>query len=128
VRGSFLTTLEESYSAWTYHKINVNIIETLFESAKYVIVAATPDVALDTIVIVNFILPLVGLGLVFAGSIYLIVNKEIPLGVFGLVSIVFYAINSNLVSVHRYLLPVLCIYIAIALFASKKYPVRRFIL
>jgi hypothetical protein len=72
----------------------------------------------DKDITVNYAIPLLCLTLLFGCSIYLLLayrGKGVPLGVFGLCSLVFFTVNNSLLAVHRYSLPCLTIYIALAL-------------
>lgn len=114
VRGDPLAMIN-SVGPWSYHKLNPNIFETLIESTGHVIAALTPHATFDHIVFVNFLLPLLALAALAASSVYVYVKlKNIPLAIFGAVSFIFFLLNSNVVSVHRYLLPIFVIYIALA--------------
>jgi hypothetical protein len=44
----------------------------------------------------------------------------LPLALFGIATIVMLTMNSNVVSVHRYLLPVLMVYLALVLLAERQ--------
>jgi hypothetical protein len=104
-----------SIDAWAYHQFNPNILHTIASSAHHVLQATSSTVSLDNIMLVNFILPLISIAATLVASIYAICRlKNVPLGVFGFVSIVFFTLNNNLVSVHRYLLPIFVVYVVIA--------------
>ncbi|GGM55089.1 hypothetical protein GCM10012275_27730 [Longimycelium tulufanense] len=72
---------------------------------------------------INYVLPLIGLFLLLVVSIYVVVacrGTGVPLGVFGIVSIVMFTLNSNLISVHRYVLPCLVLYVTGALMVERR--------
>lgn len=120
VRNDFLAMFH-SYALWSYQQFNPNVIQTLYNGVRYLAQSATPNVPFDTIAVVNFLLPLVGLGLLLASSIYAYWKlHDIPLALFGIASLVLFSLNSNSVSVHRYLLPTLVLYVAVAHIASVK--------
>jgi hypothetical protein len=108
--------MTKAYAAgvWDYHVFNPNIAATLWHLADGVF-------PLDYRSFVDNLIPLAGLAVLFAASVYLIVlrGRGIPLGVFGLLSFVMFTLNSNTVSVHRYLLPCLGIYLALLLAVQR---------
>lgn len=110
---------------WSYHVLNPNIIETIAKACYQIIRTIIGLRVFNTELFVNVILPLWGLFILGLSSIYLLGKKRrqfIPLGVVGILSIIMFTLNSNVVSVHRYVLPSITIYVAIALFiqALKK--------
>ena len=111
-------------SDWTYQIFNPNIFYAMGRAAYQIIRWLAGERPYDLDMLVNVTLPLFSLALLFFCSIYLLLKhrqKYLPLGVFGLVSIVMFTLNSNLVSVHRYVLPCLTIYVAVALFIRGRY-------
>lgn len=120
VRGDFLTMFHsyELTQDWTYHVLNPNFVHTILKQAYAVFLAVTgANHFFDSGVIISSILPLLGLAVLFAASLYALFvlrDKFIPLGIFGLAAIVLFTINNNTVSVHRYLLPCLTIYLVAA--------------
>jgi len=118
VRSNFLAMFSayEETSDWVYQSFNPDIISTIGRGFYQTSRAILGKREFDHDIIVNHAIPLLCITLLFASSIYLLVRvrgKGIPLGIFGLVSIVFFTINNNLVSVHRYTLPCLTIYITL---------------
>lgn len=120
--GDFLAMFHGYHATndWVYHKFNPNIVTSLTEQlrqAKDIIFGAR---SFDALGFVNIILPLCGLGILLVTSAYSLTKKKlIPLGFFGLASFVFFTLNSDIISVHRYLLPCLSIYIAAIYFINK---------
>jgi hypothetical protein len=116
-----------AYSAttdWSYQIFDINFIKTILKAAYQILRAFLGLRPFDNDIILNHVLPLGSILILAIGSIYLIVKqkgKYIPLGIYGLASIIMFTLNSNVVSVHRYILPVLTIYIAIALTVKGKY-------
>lgn len=100
------------YDLWSYQKFNPNIFKTLHDSLT-IAIHRPPEFTKEAIV-VNFLLPLLCLLILFVASVFLIWAGEwgIPLGVMGLLSIVMFTLNSNLISVHRYVLPCVMVYLA----------------
>lgn len=114
-----------AYSAtndWTYHHFNPNVISTLYESTATLITSvASGTFAYNEFV--NIFLPLVAIiALLFsAGVLFAQKNsKYIPLALFGIVSAIFFSLNGNIVSVHRYVLPCILIFVVIALLYTKR--------
>jgi hypothetical protein len=73
------------------------------------------------------VLPTIGLALLFVSSVYVLValrSKGVPLALFGFAAIVMLTMNSNVVSVHRYLLPCLVMYVALVLFGERRPQLR----
>lgn len=109
---------------WAYQVFNPNIFETYHFAINRLVEVFSTDIPLDEGQLVNYLMPLVALAILLASSIYLILAKTpqrvgIPLGIFGIVSVIFVSLNSNLISVNRYVLPCLGIYIVIALISIK---------
>ena len=123
IRGDFLAMFH-AYTAtndWVYQKFNPNIIDTIYETGATVthaIVTLNPTYE----IFINYALPLASIVLIIASSIYLWKRKPYgpPLALFGLLSIILFSLNSNLVSVHRYTLACLPIFIAIGLLAKHR--------
>lgn len=118
-RGDFLAMFH-AYSAvndWSYQIFNPNIIATIVDSAR-VTGLAIFNHEFNYFTVVNHLLPLLSLIAILAASIVFIAwrqRRELPLATFGLTSIVFFSLNSNLISVHRYTLACLTIYCAVPL-------------
>ena len=124
VRGDFLAMFHAYHttSDWTYQTFNPNIFATLYDAAKTAIQSAlTLHPTYDAFI--NYALPLMCILLLLACSIYLLKTLKshgVPLFIFGMLSIILFTVNSNVVSVHRYVLACLPIFIAFALLARKK--------
>lgn len=127
IRGDFLAMLHgyELTTDWSYHVFNPNFLLPIIEATKTVVLAVLGRAAdYPGFVFIGALLPLTGLVLVGAASLYALIavkGRAIPLGIAGLVSIVFFSINSNLVSVHRYVLPSLVLYI-VPILLIQQYP------
>ncbi|MEC3980192.1 hypothetical protein [Amycolatopsis sp. H20-H5] len=118
--AGFDPALMEKY--WSYHQFNLNIIPNGLEVSKTAIHALIGDFPMTEWMLINKVLPFVGLALLFASSVYVFVAlraKGLPLALFGIASIVMLMVNSNVISVHRYLLPCLVMYIALVLFGER---------
>ena len=132
-RGDFFAMFN-AYKAttdWAYHTFNPNFIYTIAHGAYEVILALVGVLPLTSLMVTNIIIPLISLILLGICSLYLIVRHRgigIPLGIFGLVSIIFFTLNNNLVSIHRYTLPCLGIYIALTLIYSTHRKLRPLVL
>ncbi|GAB3478077.1 mannosyltransferase family protein [Amycolatopsis cihanbeyliensis] len=134
--------------SWSYHVFNPNFLATIAEEAE---LTGRALLGLDEMTnwrLVSHVLPMIGLALVLAASCYLIGcvlrdrrprgpaaealplaqradrTAPVPLAVFGLVSIVMFTLNSNVVSVHRYVLPCLTLYLALATLAQRSQALR----
>ena len=106
---------------WAYQIFNPNILETIAKSGYQVIRAAIGVRPIDSELIVNILLPLASIILLALSSVYLLIKhrkKYLPLAIVGILSLIMFTLNSNIVSVHRYILPSLTIYVAIALLAK----------
>lgn len=112
----------EGVSTWSYHKFNPNILATLWTETKITGHALLGDIPMIGWTLMSHVLPMIGLALLFASSVYVLValrSKGVPLALFGLASLVMLTINNNVVSVHRYLLPCLVMYVALVLFGER---------
>jgi hypothetical protein len=120
VRGDFFAMFS-AYNAtrdWPFHTFEPNFIYTIARAARETVRAFLGGRPLDNDIIVNHAIPLMCIGLLLASSLYLIFRyrgKGIPLGIFGIVSIVHFTLINSLVAVHRYILPSLTTYIALAI-------------
>ncbi len=129
IRGDFFAMLNgyKASNDWPYQVFNPNVVETWIDAARKLKGVFTTSVPFDEGFAVNYLLPLMGIGLLLATSLILITkfsSKEykgigIPLGIFGIVCAIFFSLNSNLISVDRYLLPCISLYICAALLTSK---------
>jgi len=120
VRGNFFAMFSayKSSRAWAYLSFEPNFFYTIFRSARETGRAVIGKRIFDNDMIVNYAIPLLCLTILLGCSVYLLYTyrgKGVPLGIFGLCSIVFVTVNNTLLAVHRYLLPCLGIYIALAL-------------
>lgn len=116
-------------NSWSYHKFDLNIFSTILDElreVKHVAVNIFDKQNINNVYfdlfIVNTLLPLVALSVIFASSLYSIFKIKkwgIPLGIYGLLSIIMFTLNSNIVSVHRYALPVFVIYLVLGYIAAK---------
>ena len=111
----------QSTSDWVYQVFDINFIKTILRATYEVFRASIGQRPFDTDIIINHLLPVIALFVLAISSLYLLLqwrknDKYIPLSIFGLASIVMFALNSNVVSVHRYILPCLTIYIALLIF------------
>jgi len=109
---------------WIYQVFNPNIIETFARSIYQIVRVIGGLRPLDNMFAVNILIPTFSLITLGLSSLYLIVKhrqKMLPLGVVGILSAIMFTLNSNVVSVHRYVLPCLAVYMACALlFAAAK--------
>lgn len=125
-RGDFLGMFH-AYSAvsdWAYQVFDINIVKTMLRITYEIFraLAGARDFTHD--IFINHLLPVISLFVLGCCSLYLTLKqrgKYIPLGIFGLAAIVMFTLNSNVVSVHRYVLPCLTIPIALALVIKGKY-------
>lgn len=127
ITGDFLMMFHayDLTTDWQYHVFSPNFLLPIISATKTVILAALGR-AQDYygFVFIGSLLPLAGLTLLGLASLYALIRvrgKAVPLGIAGLVSIVFLTINSNVVSVHRYVLSCLILYLMPVLFIQK-YP------
>lgn len=124
VRGDFLAMFH-AYDAtkdWSYQVFNPNIFATLLDTVQTIITAVAHR-AINYELFINSLLPLASLGLILAASVYVLLKLKkdgIPLFVFGLLSILLFTLNSNVVSVHRYALACIVIYVAVGLIVKRK--------
>lgn len=125
-RGDFFGMFH-AYQAtgdWSYQVFDSNFIKTILRVSYEVFRALIGERPLDLDIFINHFLPLLSLLILGSCSLYLILKKQgkfIPLGIFGLVSIVMFTLNSNVVSVHRYIFPCLTVYIGLILLTKGKY-------
>lgn len=115
---------------WTYQVFNPNIFHTIARVTKAIFMALIGQRPFDSDIFVNHFVPVFTVVLLVGASLYLIFKvrgKGLPLGVAGLVSLVMFSLNNNLVSVHRYILPCFGIYIVLALLWQQYRRARPFI-
>lgn len=129
-RGDFLAMFH-AYRAtndWVYQKFNPNIAHLLGHGAKVTVQCTLSHFHGCNLTddLVNFILPFILLMIMVGLSIIAIIwlrGIYLPLGLMGLATFVMLTLNNNLVSVHRYLLPVLPIYfITVELMRRLRWP------
>lgn len=127
VRGDFLAMLHayDLTMDWAYHVFNPNIAYTILKEVYAIFLTIVGERPFSSQTIVLSILPVAGLAVLFATSIYalfFVKGRTIPLGIFGLISIIFFTLHNNTVSIHRYLVPSLTIYLltVVALSTYKK--------
>lgn len=116
----------ETAPAWKYHVLDVNIFSTIFTELK-TSARATLHPPVDTWELISHIIPMIGLGTLLVTSAYIFYKLRepaIPLALFGVASLVMFTLNSNVVSVHRYLLPCVVIFVAIAVAAERSARLR----
>ncbi len=122
--GNFFAMFSAYHASndWVYQVFNPNIFLTIARALYQPLRAILGLRGFDHDIIVNNLIPLFSLTILAAASIYAIVKLKkrfIPLGVSGLLSIVMFSLNSNLVSAHRYILPCLVIYLVGAYIFEK---------
>jgi len=108
---------------WDYQVFNPNIFETICVAAFQLARGAVGIRPVNAEFVTNALLPALSLLFLGLGSLYLALKhrqKYLPLAIVGILSIIMFTINSNVVSVHRYVLPSLTIYVATLLFFTKK--------
>jgi hypothetical protein len=115
-------TAYEIEPSWGYTHFQPDIPLTLLRQAAIAARALTGRTPFTNAVLADQILPLAGLTVLFATSVYLVValrGRGVPLGLYGIATIIMVTINSNLVGVHRYLLPALTVYVALTVLAQR---------
>lgn len=114
-RGDFLGMFH-SYKLWAFHIFNINFVATYYHATLTGfngIFGITPNLPQDTLV--NFILPVIALAILLVASIVAIFwvrGRGVPLGIAGILSFIMFTLNSDVNSVHRYVLPCLVVYVA----------------
>ena len=114
---------------WPYQVFNPNIFATLLH-ASLDLLRDLHAHGLNQAIVVNSILPLGAIVTLFITSLYALIRGKgvfVPLGVFGLLSILLFTLNSNVVSIHRYSLACLSMFLAIGL-AYTRHPRGRWLL
>lgn len=114
--GDYFAMFHSYRYGWDYQIFNLNIFKVYYD-IFFRIVDNTANKASETA-------PFVLVVFSFISSVFLIVNKKekiktYPLGIFGICSIIMFSLNSNLVSVSRYLLPCINIYVYTYLIFEK---------
>ncbi|WP_199441478.1 hypothetical protein [Umezawaea beigongshangensis] len=126
-RALGMTSAYEANPAWGYHVFNPNILNTVGRETWLVLRALTGNVPMSYGTVVDHLLPLVGLLLLLVASVYVLVALRwdgVPLAAFGLMSFVMFTLNSNLVSVHRYTLPCVVLYLALVIAVERRPALR----
>lgn len=121
-----LFAMFHAYSAtkdWTYQVFDINFIKTIAKATYQIFrtLGSQRDINIDFII--GILMPVASLVLLLFSSIYLLLKREDvfkPLGIIGLASLIMFTLNSNVVSAHRYVLPSLTIYVALALIIKGK--------
>lgn len=114
--GDFLAMFHAYHATtdWAYHVFNPNIFDPILRTMYHAAITVISRDFADSNQVVNNILPAAGIVLLGLTSVYaLTVKKMLPLGLFGLTSLVLFTLNSNTISVHRYMLPSLGVYIVV---------------
>lgn len=129
IRGDFFAMFSAYHATndWVYQSFNPNFLYPMLHSLYEILLALIGRLPFTSTLLVNSVIPLFSLAVLLGCSLYLVFNyrgKGVPLGIFGLVSIVFFTLNNNLVSVHRYTLPCLGIYIALTLLYQRQHKWR----
>lgn len=123
--AGFDPAMMEKY--WPYHRLDPDVVSTGWITTKTALLAMFGNLPMNEWHLINYVLPFVGLVLLFASSVYVLFalrGKGVPLALFGLASMVMLTINSNVVSVHRYLLPCLVMYIALVMIGERRPQLR----
>ena len=119
VKGNFFAMLSayDTVTDWAYQQFNPNFIYTFLRAVKGSLLVLTNQRPLDNFHFANVLLPTLALTLLFVSSLYALFKIRswgLPLGLFGLTSFVFFTLNNNVVSSHRYALPCIVIYLSVA--------------
>ncbi|OBJ58244.1 hypothetical protein A9W95_11885 [Mycobacterium sp. 1423905.2] len=133
VRGDFFAMFNayKSTRAWGYLSFEPNFLYSIFRCGSETVRAVVGLRRFDNDITVNYAIPLFCLIVLFACSTYLLYSyrgKGVPLGIFGLCSIVFFTVNNSFVAVHRYSLPCLSIYLVLALVYANYRRLRAMVL
>lgn len=111
-------------SDWTYHDLDPNFLATILEEGRLALRALSGRGSFTERAFIDSVLPMVSLVVLLVASTRAIADRRaarpmLPLGIFGLASTVMFTLNSNVVSVHRYGLPMLVIYIVFVAFVAQ---------
>lgn len=125
VRGDFFAMFSAYHASndWVYQVFDPNILHTIARVAYQPLRAILGMRDFDHDLTVNHLIPLCVLFILAASSLYAVVSlrkRFLPLGLAGLLSIVMFSLNSNVVSAHRYALPCLVVYI-VGVYLFEKY-------
>ena len=124
VRGDFLAMFHAYRYDWKYQKLNLHFWHILHiaTSISYHCTVTRFASCNVTDSFVNIMLPLAGLivlGILSLVALLYLRGAFIPLGILGFLSCLMFTLNSNLVSVHRYLLPIVTIYLVLVATVRK---------
>lgn len=114
---------------WPYQVFNPNIFATIFHSIGGMFHAYGKHISASALA-VDFILPLSALALLGITAAYALLRakgKFVPLGIFNILAIVLFTLNNNIVSIHRYALACISIFIITAYIAAYHPYARRLI-
>ena len=125
LRGDWLAMYHGYHATtdWSYQIFNPDFMRPILSATKSSLLLIIGKNHYISNTLVNETLPLCGLALVGVFSLYIIKyvrGKFLPLGIMGLLSIVFLSINDNLISVHRYLLPSVILYVIPVFFITTR--------
>ncbi len=110
-----------SSGEWSHHVFEPNILRTLGDEIA-LLWSSFAGGEVDLPVLLLSLTPFVSLLFLLAASVYLLVRKtpeSIPLGLFGILAIIMFTLNSNIISVHRYVLTTFSIYLAAGMLADR---------
>lgn len=116
INGNFLSMFS-AYDAvpdWQYQELNLNFVYTYAKSLNQSAHVLFGNSALDNGSFTNTVMPAIALTVLLTASIYAILKIKgwaTPLGIFGIVSFIFFTLNSNVISAHRYVLPCIVVYL-----------------
>lgn len=125
VRGDFFAMFNMynvPWTQWPFHKFDPNIIGTLYSGVNDFYESVSLRTRSLSSALVAYILPFYALIILLVTSLYGIFKIKkwaIPLGVFGLVSFVFFTINSNVNSVHRYVFSSISVFLILSYIAMN---------
>jgi len=125
VRSDFLAMFH-AYKAtndWVYQVFNINFIGTIIAAFWKTTLIVFGLVKFNKETLIGTVLPVIALLLLSISSLYLTTRKDrryLPLGIIGFLSIIMFTLNSNVISLHRYALPSLSIYVAAVLFFKQR--------
>jgi hypothetical protein len=125
-RGDFWAMFHayQATTDWAYQVFDINFVKTILKVIYQIFRACLGLRPFDNDILINHLLPIISLFILGVSSLYLLIKqkgKSIPLGIFGLASIVMFTLNSNVVSAHRYILPCLTIYVALIYITKGRY-------
>jgi hypothetical protein len=118
VRGDFLYMFHAyktpmGRANWPYHSFDPDLFRTVYRAVDFAFTSLTKHGHLEF----TTIAPVTALAILAAASIYAVRARGdgalLPLGIFGLAAFIMFTINGNVVSVHRYVLPCIIVYLAL---------------